>query len=500
MPNPATVDCKSPSIPTVKKPRLWDVTTDARAALISAEVVADSVRTIEFTLCALIGLLIAAAYVSDLNEAMHASYLVAAFATAGMCVVCFQLLDLYTVSRLSSVVRNLPRIALGWTVPFAVLAAGLFFTKLGGEFSRVWMATWFAGAGAALLGERLIVASMMRRWHRNGRLSRRAVIFGTGPITEQAIAQLEADLDSDIRICGVFDERTDARVPANINGYPVLGTMKDLVQYTRTTRVDLVIVALPITAEARIGVLLTELSQLPVDIKMPAGSSRLRFAPHAYSRIGDVAMIDLMDKPIAAWGGIAKWLFDKIIASVALIILAPVMAAVAIAIKLDSRGPVLFRQKRYGFNNELIEVFKFRSMYVDRCDADASKLVTKGDPRVTRVGRFIRKTSLDELPQLFNVLTGQLSLVGPRPHALAAKAGDELYDEVVKGYFARHKVKPGITGWAQIHGWRGETDTEEKIVKRVEHDLYYIENWSIFLDLYILARTPFALIKTENAY
>ena len=139
-------------------------------------------------------------------------------------------------------------------------------------------------------------------------------------------------------------------------------------------------------------------------------------------------------------------------------------------------------------------------MYVDRCDADASKLVTKGDPRVTRVGRFIRKTSLDELPQLFNVLTGQLSLVGPRPHALAAKAGDELYDEVVKGYFARHKVKPGITGWAQIHGWRGETDTEEKIVKRVEHDLYYIENWSIFLDLYILARTPFALIKTENAY
>jgi lipopolysaccharide/colanic/teichoic acid biosynthesis glycosyltransferase len=177
------------------------------------------------------------------------------------------------------------------------------------------------------------------------------------------------------------------------------------------------------------------------------------------------------------------------------------MAIVAIAIRLDSRGPVLFKQKRYGFNNELIEVFKFRSMYVEATDATAAKLVTKGDPRVTRVGRFIRKTSLDELPQLFNVvLKGNLSLVGPRPHAVHAKAVDRLYDEAVDGYFARHRVKPGITGWAQINGWRGETDNDEKIQRRVEHDLYYIENWSVLFDLYILAMTPFSLLKTENAY
>ncbi len=162
---------------------------------------------------------------------------------------------------------------------------------------------------------------------------------------------------------------------------------------------------------------------------------------------------------------------------------------------------MLFRQKRYGFNNELIEVFKFRSMYIDQADENAQKLVTKNDPRVTRVGRFIRKTSLDELPQLFNVVfKGNLSLVGPRPHALHAKAEDRLYDQVVDGYFARHKVKPGITGWAQVNGWRGETDTSEKIQRRVEHDLYYIENWSVFFDLYILALTPFALFKSENAY
>jgi exopolysaccharide biosynthesis polyprenyl glycosylphosphotransferase len=193
-------------------------------------------------------------------------------------------------------------------------------------------------------------------------------------------------------------------------------------------------------------------------------------------------------------------MFDKAIASLALIVLAPVMAAVALAVRLDSRGPVLFRQKRLGFDNEPIEVLKFRSMYADQADAGAARLVTRDDPRVTRVGRFIRRTSLDELPQLLNVLRGELSLVGPRPHALAAKAADRLYHEAVDGYFARHKVKPGITGWAQIHGWRGETDTLEKIQKRVEHDLHYIENWSLMLDLYILLRTPLALLESENAY
>jgi lipopolysaccharide/colanic/teichoic acid biosynthesis glycosyltransferase len=178
-----------------------------------------------------------------------------------------------------------------------------------------------------------------------------------------------------------------------------------------------------------------------------------------------------------------------------------VLLITALAVKLDSRGPVFFRQKRYGFNNELIEVFKFRSMYVDQSDAMAAKLVTKDDPRVTRVGRFIRKTSIDELPQLFNVVfKGDLSLVGPRPHALHAKAENRLYDQVVDGYFARHKVKPGITGWAQVNGWRGETDTSEKIQRRVEFDLYYIENWSVFFDFYIVAITPFALLKSENAY
>jgi exopolysaccharide biosynthesis polyprenyl glycosylphosphotransferase len=214
-----------------------------------------------------------------------------------------------------------------------------------------------------------------------------------------------------------------------------------------------------------------------------------------------VPLIDLSDKPMSIWSTIAKSAFDRVVAALALILLSPVLALVAAAVKFDSRGPVLFRQKRYGFNNELIEIFKFRSMYVDQSDDAASRLVTRDDPRVTRVGRIIRKASLDELPQLFNVLTGTLSLVGPRPHALQAKAANQLYADVVDDYFARHKVKPGITGWAQIHGWRGETDTPEKIQKRVEHDIYYIDNWSLLLDVYILLRTPASLLlRSDNAY
>src|SRR5205809_5501573 len=173
----------------------------------------------------------------------------------------------------------------------------------------------------------------------------------------------------------------------------------------------------------------------------------------------------------------------------------------AVASKLDSKGPVFFKQRRHGFNNDEIEVYKFRSLYTHMTDHSVQKSVTKDDPRVTRVGRFIRKTSIDELPQLINVVfKGNLSLVGPRPHAVNQKIENRRFDEAVDGYFARHRVKPGITGWAQINGWRGETDNDEKIQRRVEHDLYYIENWSVLFDLYILAMTPFALTKSENAY
>jgi len=286
-----------------------------------------------------------------------------------------------------------------------------------------------------------------------------------------------------------------------VAGFPKLGNVDDLVEFARGVRLDLIIFTLPISAEQRILQMLRKLWVLPVDIRLASHTNQLRFRPRAYSYIGGVPVIDVFDKPIADWGVIIKMVFDRVVGAMALLILSPIMLVTAIAIKLDSRGPVFFKQRRYGFNNELVEVYKFRSMYVDTLDATASKLVTKGDPRVTRVGRFIRKTSIDELPQLINVVfKGNLSLVGPRPHAVHAKADNRQYEQVVDGYYARHKMRPGITGWAQVNGWRGETDTQEKIQKRVEFDLYYIENWSIVFDIYILAITPVALLKSENAY
>ncbi len=479
--------------------KLSDRAIGSKSPVMSPTVLTGCVRLLECALVAAVGFVIAVAYVDEAGVAANPRYLGALALTALATSVIFQLLGLYSLRALSSFIVNMPRVVLGWTSAFAALVVALFLLKMGADVSRVWLTAWYATGMAVLLGARVGVGWTMKNWAASGRLFQRAAIYGVGPVSDDLIAQLENDPDHIVRIVGVFDERDEERAVVS-TGYPRLGGIQELIAFSRTSRLDLVIVALPLNAEDRLASVAKALSVLPADIKLPAKFTTLRFSPRTYSHVGSVAMIDLYDKPISNWGTVSKWLFDKTVGTLALILLAPVMALVAVAVKLDSRGPVLFRQKRYGFNNELIEVFKFRSMYVDRCDAAAAKLVTKDDPRVTRVGRIIRKTSLDELPQLFNVLLGDLSLVGPRPHALQAKAGSELYDEVVEGYFARHKVKPGITGWAQINGWRGETDTQEKIKKRVEHDLYYIENWSVFLDLYILAKTPWALLNSENAY
>ncbi|MFA5899053.1 MAG: undecaprenyl-phosphate glucose phosphotransferase [Hyphomicrobium sp.] len=485
--------------PSRKIPRLADFCAEDKTQLISMVVVRGAVRVCDILLICALGVAVAMSYVAELSI-MDSYYLVAIGLTAVATVAGFDMLGLYSQASFNSYLRQMPRVLLSWTAAFSLLLAGVFLFKVGYEFSRVWFVTWYAAGIVVLLAERLVVAGLVRHWTRQGRLYRRAAIYGSGEISEKLLNDLELDVDADIRITGIFDDRGDDRTAPMVAGYPRLGGLSQLVSFARTSRLDLVIVALPITAEKRVNEVTRSLAVLPAEVKLPARSTELRFTTSTYSRIGNVAMIDLLEKPIADWGSVAKWTFDKLVGGLALLLLAPLMAAVAVAIKLDSRGPVMFRQKRYGFNNELVEVFKFRSMYVDRCDATASKLVTKDDPRVTRVGRFIRKTSIDELPQLFNVLMGNLSLVGPRPHALEAKAAGNLYDAVVEGYFARHKVKPGITGWAQINGWRGETDTPEKILKRVEYDIYYIENWSLLLDVFILLKTPIALLKSENAY
>ena len=467
---------------------------------ISPIVLAGFVRMAEFALVMLVGLAIYAIYLGP-ESGLFGRYLVATFGIAVLSMLAFQIADIYQVQAFRGYEKQYMRLASAWSVVFLIVIGASFFSKTGEMFSRVWLGSFYASGLCALIISRKVLFYAVRKWTREGRLTRRTVIVGGGELGAKVIEELRKQKDSGVEIIGFFDDRSDDRGGAECAGQRKLGSVDNLVEFGRRTRVDLVIFSLPIAAEGRILQMLKKLWVLPVDIRLAAHTNKLQFRPRSYSYIGKVPVIDVFDRPIADWDVVMKWLFDKIIGSLLLIGLSPVMALIALAIKLDSRGPVFFKQNRYGFNNDLIEVYKFRSMYVDQADASASKLVTKDDPRVTRVGRIIRKASLDELPQLINVVfKGNLSLVGPRPHAVNAKAEARLYAEAVDGYFARHRVKPGITGWAQINGWRGETDTNEKIQKRVEHDLYYIENWSVPFDLAILARTPFALLKTENAY
>jgi Undecaprenyl-phosphate glucose phosphotransferase len=470
-------------------------------ASVSPVVISGVARVVELLTLLIAGFAVYQIYLPELTDENVRAY-IALIGIGGIgCVIANGIFDTYSIASFRSVTRTGMRLMLGWGIVFLVLFAGIFFLKLEGVFSRVFFAGWFFGGFALLIASRIGFAVAVRHFTQQGRLERRTVIVGGGENGETLLRALREQGEGDLKICGVFDDRTDDRSPNSIAGYPKLGSVDDLVEYARKFRIDLVIFTIPLIAESRVLQMMSKVNVLPVDIRLSAHTNKLKFRPRNYSYVGNVPVFDMADKPIADWDLVAKWMFDKFVGAFMLLMLAPIMFLVALAVRLDSKGPALFKQKRYGFNNELIEVYKFRSMYVEQSDAGAAKLVSKGDPRVTRVGRFIRKTSLDELPQLFNVVfKGNLSLIGPRPHAVHAKAANQLYDSVVDGYFARHKVKPGITGWAQINGWRGETDTEEKIQKRVQYDLEYIENWSVWFDAYILMMTPFALTKTENAY
>lgn len=457
-------------------------------------------RLFEFLLQAILGFFLLVTYSPFPGDTSLEGAVLTSVSYAIVMLLALQTADAYSIPALRARVRLLPRFLTAYVIAFTLCSCGLFVVAGIDKAVLGFCGAWLLAGGILFAILRFLIAFSIRRWARNGIMERRAIIVGGGEPARELIRALEAQPDNDIRICGIFDDRGEGRSPVMVAGYPKLGKVSELVEFARITRLDMLIIALPMSAEERILQLLKKLWVLPVDIRLAAHANRLRFRPRTYSHIGIVPMLDIFNKPIRDWDSVAKRGFDIVIASLALCFLWPVMVATAIAIKATSEGPVFFMQKRHGFNNEVIKVFKFRSMYTNMTDQNAKVVVTKGDPRVTRVGRFIRKTSIDELPQLFNVLKGDLSLVGPRPHAVLAQTKDRPWADIVEGYFARHRVKPGVTGWAQINGWRGEVDTEEKIRLRTAYDLHYIENWSLWFDLKILVLTPIRLLNTENAY
>jgi Undecaprenyl-phosphate glucose phosphotransferase len=304
-------------------------------------------------------------------------------------------------------------------------------------------------------------------------------------------------------VLGVFDDRARGqtlRVRRSIHGERVLGTVNDALKFSRRMRVDDVIVALPWGAQDRIKAVVRAFERVSANVHL--APEILGFASQEEQLMvrAGVAALRVSRKPVAGWNYAVKRVMDLGMSVCGLIVLMPLLLLIAVSIKCESRGPVLFRQPRFGINNRTIYVLKFRSMYHDQQDLHATRLITRDDPRVTRIGKFLRRSSLDELPQLFNVLCGQMSIVGPRPHAKNAKAAGRTYQEVVQEYAHRHRIKPGITGWAQVNGWRGETDTEDKIIRRCQHDLYYIDHWSFFFDLYIVLNTVVRAPFQRNAY
>ncbi len=488
----------------VLNPLAERIAAEYRTDTVSPAMLTGTLRLIEFFMLIAIAIGIMAGYVGvswTVPGGIPWHYIIAAVTGSAVFVVFLQLMDGYQIRSFRHSFSAFGKIILSWSATFAMLLIAVFFLKMSEQFSRVWFGSWFLSGLVFLFFERLALNFLVRKWGRNGTMERRAVIVGGGKSAERLIRALEQQADNEIRICGIFDDRDNDRSPPIVAGYPKLGNIEELVEFSRRARISMLIVSLPFSAESRVLAMLKKLWILPVDIRLSAHSSNLRFRPRTYSYIGKLPMFDIFDRPIRDWDSVAKRAFDIVFSVLGIIVLSPIMLGAFLAVKLTSRGPAIFVQERHGFNNEIIRVFKFRSMYVEQQDQTARNAVKKGDPRVTPVGRFIRKTSIDELPQFFNALRGDLSLVGPRPHAVLAQTRDKLYGEVVDGYFARHRVKPGVTGWAQINGWRGEIDHDDKIKMRTECDLYYIENWSVLFDLKILFMTPISLItKSDNAY
>jgi Undecaprenyl-phosphate glucose phosphotransferase len=395
----------------------------------------------------------------------------------------------------------------GWArVMTAWLSTGMFLMTLGfllkvsEDFSRGWAITWFAMGGVVLLAIRAGGTAWMRRLKKRGVFNHRVAIFGAGSQGDRLAKYILGNEKLTIDLVGFFDDRLPERLPDREVLLPLYGNLSDLITRIREGLVDQVIVALPWSAEKRLQEVVAELAITPVRIRLAPDLATFAFSQRPVVLLGDLPVMTLFERPISGFDQIIKRIEDVVVGALAIIILSPLLLIVAIAVKLDSSGPVFFRQEREGFNNQRFRIWKFRSMRSERCEPDGITQARKDDDRITRVGRILRRTSIDELPQLFNVLAGEMSLVGPRPHAPSTRAGDRLFSDVVSHYAARHKVKPGMTGWAQVHGWRGETDTEEKLLKRLEHDLYYIENWSVLLDLYILARTAITLVFQKTAY
>ena len=394
-----------------------------------------------------------------------------------------------------SALRAVRNILGGWVALAGLLA---FVGYIGGYleyFDMHALVTWWWVAPAAQLSTHFLLRVTAPVLVNIQGGPKRAVVAG---MNEQGVVlaqRLVADPYSNARIIGFFDDRARERL-AHRDDYPLLGNIKDLARYAKNNHVDLIYVSLPMASQTRIVGLLEELRDTTASIYFVPDIFVTELIQGRMDSVGGVPVVGVCDSPFVGVDGVVKRGSDIVLSLLILALISPLLLLVATAVKLSSPGPVIFRQRRYGLAGDEIIVYKFRTMTVIE-DGDSIKQATEADARVTRLGAFLRRTSIDELPQFINVLQGRMSIVGPRPHAVAH---NEMYRKLIKGYMQRHKIKPGITGWAQVNGLRGETNTLDKMKARIEYDLDYLRNWSLRLDLFIIAKTVWVVIKGSNAY
>jgi polysaccharide biosynthesis protein PslA len=375
-------------------------------------------------------------------------------------------------------------------------AAGMISGLLDLRFPAVGSAVWVVAATLGLVVSHLAWTLVLRALRRRGLLTPNLVIVGATPAADRLIRR--ALKTRDVNILGVFDDRRD-RVAPRLHGVPVLGRAGDLIDHRILPFADRIVITVPAKANARIAQLLDRLAPIPNPISLLLEDIDAEAEAQAVGRLADFDLMQISGPAERSGYLVAKRAFDLLLSVTGLIILLPLLATIALAIKLDSPGPVFFRQRRHGYMNEEIVVWKFRSMRTEASDFTAARQVSAGDERVTRVGRLIRRTSLDELPQILNVIGGEMSLVGPRPHAIGMLSGGAEASKLVETYAHRHRIKPGLTGWAAVNGSRGPVDTAEDVRRRVALDLEYVERRSFWLDIAIIVRTAPCLLGDGGA-
>ncbi len=447
-------------------------------------------RLIDLSLMIISSLLVMAIFDIQFNQ----DYALLLFVTIAVFSILAESFQLYVKLRLRRFINRVLNVFAVTTMTFLIVTAILFVIKEGETFSRIVVGAWYILHLVSLIGWRILYRSIKHRRYLQGKNLRKVAIIGLNPTARTLKTEIETYPELGYQFTGYYDDRETERLKGDLSDFK--GNVDAALKEAQKGELDSVYICIPLTAETRIARIIHKLSDSTVNVYMVPDFLLSSLMHGNIGTLGNMDTISVFESPVSGSQEFYKRTFDILFSLTVLIVLLPLFLVIGILIKATSKGPVFFRQDRYGLDGQSIGVYKFRSMRVMENAAKVTQ-ATKNDPRITPIGGFLRRTSLDELPQFINVLKGDMSVVGPRPHAVAH---NEEYRKKVDYYMLRHKVKPGITGWAQINGWRGETDTVEKMEKRIEYDLQYIRNWTLWWDIKIVFLTVFKGFINKNAY